>query len=331
MNSNVERRLRELKRDYESTEHRSWKHFFCPVLYRDEESELCRGHIINEAFKDADRSWTIQRSDVDGYYGSKFEADFLALEKIGAPIAEDALADKNLARQFRPEILLDGEVKEHYYAPDRRSVPPEHTPLDFYVNGEIVPLAMKLSPEETERRLEGRWEIQVEKDIRIAALVSLLKCAHLTLFHRLGYRYVFSSGGHHLGREVLGDFYLKNHTLAKSDAVEAAESYFRSYAGAVRPVLSASPDLRGTLTDGQFFACVSGSTPWGIIVLIEFSGQMHAVIVPTLSDADTAALYWNFLKSPFPKIEVRVGRIHDDRLEVSPKPQTMEWPETLFD
>ena len=106
MNSNVEWRLRELKRDYESTEHRPWKHFFCPVLYRDEETELCRGHIINEAFKDADRSWTIQRSDVDGYYGSRFEADFLALEKIGTLIAEDALADKNLARQFRPEILL---------------------------------------------------------------------------------------------------------------------------------------------------------------------------------------------------------------------------------
>ena len=199
------------------------------------------------------------------------------------------------------------------------------------MNGEIVPLAIKLSPEETERRLEGRWEIQVEKDIRIAALVSLLKCAHLTLFHRLGYRYVFSSGGHHLGREVLGEFYLENHTLAKSDAIEAAESYFRPYASAVRPVLSASPDLRETLKDGQFLACVSGATPWGIIVLIQFSGQMHAVIVPTLSDADTAALYWNFLKSPFPKIEVRVGRIHDDRLEFSPKPQIMEWPETLFD
>ena len=120
--------------------------FFCPILYRDEDTELCRAHVINRSFRDSDRSWTIQRADVDAYYGSLFERDFLAIEMKDSPIAEEALADKMLASQFKPKIVLDGKVLKHYSGA-QKSVPKQFSSLDFDFHGRTVPLVLKLSPE----------------------------------------------------------------------------------------------------------------------------------------------------------------------------------------
>ena len=331
VDNGFQQKLSALKRDYESVTGGSWNHFYCPVLYRDDDTELCRAHVVNKGFREADRSWTVQRKDVDNYYGTLFEADFLALERIGELLVEEALTDRNVARQFRPELVLDGEVQDYYFQPDRLSVPETHTRLDYYVNDQIVPLVLKLSPDEMEQSAEKRWQIIVEKDVRLAALASLLKAAHLTLFHRLGYQYALSSGGRYLGRQALGEFFFKTRNLHRTKALEFAESHFRPYASVVRPFISPSSDFKGTLTDGLFFACGSGPEPWGLQVLIRFGGQMHAVIVPTLVDAECAAMFSKFLDSPFPRVEMRMGRICQDRLEVSPKSQMVEWPETAYD
>ena len=331
MDNGFQQKLSILKRDYESVTGDSWNHFYCPILYMDDNTELCRAHVINKGFQEADRSWTIQRKDVDNYYGTLFEADFLALERIGEPLVEESLTDRNVARQFRPELVRDGEVQDYYFQPDRLSVPETHTTLDFHVNGQIVPLVLKSSADELEQNAEKRWQIIIEKDIRLAALASLLKAAHLTLFHRLGYQYALSSGGCYLGRQVLGEFFLKTHDLNRTEALEFAEGHFRPYASVVRPLISPSPDFKGTLTDGLFFACGSGPKPWGFQVLIRFGGQMHAVIVPTLINTECAVMFSKFLDSPFPRVEMRMGRICEDRLEVSPETQVVEWPETAYD
>ena len=331
MDSAFQRKLSVLKSDYEAAAERSWEHFFCPILYRDEETELCRAHVINEGFKDADRSWTIQRKDVDNFYGSLFEADFLAMERVDSPLIEEALTDRNVSRQFPPEIVVDEEVVEHYYAPDLENVPLSYTTLEFHINDNVVPMALKLSPEEVEKSLDGRWQVRVEKDIRIPALVSLLKAAHLTLFRRLGYKYALSAAGYHLGREVLGGFYLKVRGLERNAALETAEKHFRPYASAVRPITLPPRDFQGTSTDGLFLACGTDLPPWGLMVLIRFSGQLHSVIVPTLADEKYAALFHRFLESPFPKIAVRNAQIHDDRFEMPSEYQIIEWPETNFD
>ena len=327
----MEQRKAALKRDFESVTEKSWNHFYCPILHRDEDAELCRAHVINEAFREADRSWTVQRADVDNYYGSLFEADFVAMDKKDDPIVEEALVDKDVARQFRPKFVLDGDVKEHYIPSDVDSVPEGHTTFAFHLDDSIVPYTLKLAPEQVTQSLDGRWEVLVDKDIRLAALVSLLKCAHLTLFHLLGYRYALSSGGLHLGREILGRFYLKTRGLPREKAIEIAKFHFKPYASVVRPVISMSADFKGTLTDGYFYACGSGANPWGLGILIKFSGQTHMVIVPTLQDADSAVTFSNFLDSSFPRIEARTGRILPDRFELSTESHMMEWPETTFD
>ena len=81
MNTHIRKRLEQLRADYESVSDRPWHFFYCPILHRDEETELCAGHVINQALEDTDRSWTVQRKDVDNHYGTLFEGDFMALEK----------------------------------------------------------------------------------------------------------------------------------------------------------------------------------------------------------------------------------------------------------
>ena len=46
---------------------------------------------------------------------------------------------------------------------------------------------LKPTPSQRQAAQDGRAEISVDKDVRIHALVSLLKAAHLTLFHLMGY------------------------------------------------------------------------------------------------------------------------------------------------
>ena len=208
MRGEVRKRMTLLNTDYECLSGSPCSHFFCPILYRDEDTELCRAHVINRSFPDSNRSWTIQRADVDAYFGSLFERDFLAIEKKDSPKIDEALADKWLASQFKPKIVLDGKVLNHYHGA-QNSIPEKFSALDLDLHGKTVPLMLKLSPEKLLKKINRKREILIDKDVRIPALVSLLKSAHLTLFHLLGYRYALSAGGYFLGKTVLGTFFLK--------------------------------------------------------------------------------------------------------------------------
>src|SRR5215213_7730420 len=99
MNKAGRAKLEKLRADFAATTGEPFENFFCPILFRDERVELCRAHIINQAFRGSDPTWTIQRKDVDGFYGSLFEADFSVLQHRGKydhPI--DVLTDPKLSR-----------------------------------------------------------------------------------------------------------------------------------------------------------------------------------------------------------------------------------------
>lgn len=62
-------RLSGLRGDYEAVTGAPFRHFFCPILYRDEDIELCEAHIVNGAFTDSPKATTIQRKDIDPAFG----------------------------------------------------------------------------------------------------------------------------------------------------------------------------------------------------------------------------------------------------------------------
>lgn len=73
MDADTRRKLDELRSDYRAVVGSPFSHFFCPIVFLDEDVDLCRAHIVNRAFPESSRSWTVQRTDVDNFYGSTFE------------------------------------------------------------------------------------------------------------------------------------------------------------------------------------------------------------------------------------------------------------------
>ena len=331
MNTHIRKRLEQLKADYESVSNRPWRFFFCPILHRDEETELCAGHVINQAQEDADRSWTVQRKDVDNHYGTLFERDFLALEQKVDLQVDEILTDRKLSRQFNPKIVIDGQPVDHYRP--RGAVPEQHS--EFYVDSTdgLEKLVLKISPDEMKDVPDRRVQVIVDKDLRLSALASCLKATHLTLFHLLGYRYALSYGGYFLGKVILGDFFQKTRGMDRRVALEKARAHFKGYQSLVRPVIEMSFDSKGTLADNMVLFCISESKIWAFNVLVRTGTQLHGVLVPILQDEEAAARFHRFLDSPFPSLAVKLARWDSDReiWELSPHPQVIEWPQASLD
>jgi hypothetical protein len=213
MDPDGEAKLRGLRADFEEVTGKAFSHFYCPVLFRDEDAELCRAHIVNEAFSSVGRHWTVQRKDVDGFYGRCFESDFVDIQYQGQVSAGTAMVDKTLGKKFRPKILVRGHPVPYYYPPEAIPAVEGHSKVHLEGDQGTVEVHLKLTPKELETTVASDLEIRVERDLRLPALVSLIKVAHLTLFSMLGYRYALSAGGHFMGRSILGEFYLQNYRL----------------------------------------------------------------------------------------------------------------------
>ena len=57
MNGQVAARVKSLSVDFESVTGNLFQHFFfCPILFKDERSQLCRAHVINRRFRNSDPS-----------------------------------------------------------------------------------------------------------------------------------------------------------------------------------------------------------------------------------------------------------------------------------
>jgi hypothetical protein len=53
MDREVQHKLETLRSDYREATGSSFSHFYCPILFRDQDAELCRAHIVNSAFPDS--------------------------------------------------------------------------------------------------------------------------------------------------------------------------------------------------------------------------------------------------------------------------------------
>lgn len=296
MSDDLTIKLEKLRVDFEKNQGHPFNHFFCPILFRDEEVELCKAHIVNEAFPNTARAWTVQRKDIDGFYGRNFEADFISLgyrlEKL-TPI--DAIASPVLSRKLKPKILINDQPVNYFVS--RQNNQSNFTRIDIENNSSTTNLVLKLHPKEMEAAINQNWEIEINSDLRLAALVSLIKSAHLTLFEILGYLYAYSSGGYFIGKQVLGDFFLQNQERSNAEIIENAYSFFKEFHNLVRPVEAFTPDLKGTITDKLLFACKSNHSYWAFIVFIRTSNKLHSVIVPILDKPESAVKFADFLKS----------------------------------
>lgn len=322
----VRSRLEELRADYADTTGQPFAHFYCPILFRDEDVQLCQAHLINRVFPDTAQDWTVQRRDVDSFYGSRFEADFIAIlyHEDGSP--QEVLTDRTLSRRFRPRLRVDGELVEHFIA--NGEVPRDSTPVELHQNGRSVSLGLKMPPEGLTGG-EHELEIEIAKDVRIAALVSLIKAAHLTLFDMLGYRYALSAGGYFVGRMILGEFFHQNHHKRKAEVLESAHDFFREFKHMVRPVESLDFDLQGTITDNKLFVCrTNGGPAWALVVFVRTSRSLHAVMIPVIDKTDTVIRFLAFLQNEDETVTGSFGRFEGGHWEIGKELGKLNWPKT---
>lgn len=329
VNEDTAKKLAVLRADYESVTCHTFAHFYCPVLFRDDPVPLSHAHIINTAFPDSDRRWTIQRADVDNFFGSLFERDFVVLAEKGKHDAVDVLTSKALSRRFHPKLVADGRHVEHYLP--KGPVPPNHSEIQLTREGETpVRFVLKLEPNETLSALDRNWEIVIEKDLRLVTLVSLLKAAHLTMFELIGYRYTLSAAGRFVGWDVLGSFVAENMGRERTIVLANAGKHFPEFVNLVRPMLIPPTGLKGTISDGYLYLCTGDPKPWAVMLFVRIAEQMHTVLVPVLEDPEGAARFVRFLKNPPPNFEVRLARFAGEQWEVAKDSRTINWPEAKF-
>ena len=303
MSDEIRKKLEQLRADYTETTGQPFIHFYCPILFRDEDVPLCKAHIINKAFNDSSRAWTIQREDVDNFYGSNFESDFEALQYPKSQSMAEIFMDKELHKKFDPKILIDDKQIDYFVTKDR--IPVHFTPIEFKKDEQSIHVGLKISPDDFIASADGKWDIEISKDLRIAALVSLIKAAYLTLFDMLGYRYVLSAAGEYVGRQILGEFFRKNYGKRKSNVLQNAIPFFREFATMVRPILSCGINFQGTVTDRMVLVCWSSSgAPWAIIVFIKTGQLLHSVMLPIFDQVDMVPTFIDFLKNQNESISV---------------------------
>ena len=325
MDEQLRLKLDSLRSDHEEVTGKAFRHFFCPILFRDEDVSLCKAHIINRVFPGSSRAWTIQREDVDNFYGSAFESDFVDIQYRERWTPNEVIGKRNLSRKFHPTVLKDGVPVEHYIPTG--AVPQHFTEIQYGDPGNTARLALKMTPDDALSATTSNWEIDIQKDLRLAALVSLIKSAHLTLFEILGYRYALSTGGHFVGRSILGDFFLKNSGLTKPKIKDKALEYFREFQHMVRPLLMGQ--IQGTVTDRLVLICKADSGfHWAIVVFIRTSESLHAVLIPVLEQAEAAAHFLEFLRNQHERVEVVFASYQDEEWRVDTDSRTITWPKS---
>lgn len=318
------------REDYARTQGTSFEHFYCPMLLRDEPVELCRGHIVNQSIRDSSRKTVIQRKDIDGFYGTVFEADFVMMCNARDARLREIFTDPHLNKKLKPRIMADDEPCPYYF--DRGHEPtPQHSPLLLEDDtGEAVRLVLKRDADAIVNAFDKKWNIVLEADFRVSAVVSLIKSAYLTLFRLLGYSYALSTSGLSIGHDILGRFFLENRGKPVAEAQAAARAFFQPFVNMVRPidrVEGATP--RGTVDDNAVRVCFGSSgRPFGLVVCVKANHDLNAILMPSFNHADSVATYLEFLRSDRESIRLNAGAYVPEKKQFDVHPQSVEtrWP-----
>jgi hypothetical protein len=328
MKRQIAERLDALRQDFAQIAGRPFNHFFCPFLFVDEEAELCKAHVVNAAFTGSSRRWTLQRKDVDNFFGSMIESAFVDLRLDGGSIAVRALTEPGLHHRLGPKVLLNGVEVEHFVA--KGSVPSQFAELQIEHALGTARLGLKMPKEQLASvNQDSDWQFEVSRDLRVPALVSVLKAAHLTMFELLRYRYALGWGGAWLG-QALGSFYLENAGKAKNGVLEKAAVHFGPLTAMVRPVEVAPRAFTGSVDDKwvQFCWCddATDRTPWGILTYVRTGDKLHAVLLPAFGHQPGADRFARFLAAQGDSFEVSVARFEGTLWTVEKTRRSVVWP-----
>lgn len=270
-----------------------FKHFFCPILLRDENVELCRGHVMNQSIPGSSRAWVVAQKDVDNFYGSIVENDYSTIVNAKNPTVEEVLTNPKLRKAIPVAIEINGKPYDHYSATTHTS--PSHPTVSLRDGDqEVARLAIKVASEGLPDR--SRLEIKIDQDFLPAAVASLLKAAHLTMFKICGYHYLNSAAGLDLAK-ILREFYEMNRDKPRRAQVKAVRGYFTKFQGMVAPLGTNAPGiLAGSIVDNRFLLPVSPSGRFLSLGIVIKAGDSLNLVVAPPDRADVAATYHRIVR-----------------------------------
>lgn len=325
-----------LRADYREVSGKDFKYFWCPILASDEMSELCAGHVVNQAFPNRDRverAWVVQRKDVDNFYGTYFEADFVTLKYAETLITDNVFIDKDMFNKLQPRILLDGEEVKSFVS--NGAIPLNMSRVKVGEGDNSINLGLKLTPSQMMHLANAHWQIEVSKDLRLSALVSLIKAGHLTLFKLFNYRYALTTAGYFIGHDLLGRFFLENKGHTKNTILNNAKIFFQECVHMVRPAITLNMSLLGSVNDKTFLVCRNYSGLfWAFVVFVKTGHSLSAVLMPLSENADAIATYHQFLNNKQETIQAHFCRLTEKGLEMEREAQELMWMkdiDTKFD
>lgn len=327
MNASLEAKLNLLRQNYISATGKPFVHFFCPILHSDEETELCKAHITNQALADDGtnkRLWTVQRKDVDNFFGAFFEADFVLIQYDEDEAFDRAFFEGKLNSQLKPKVLLNGQEIDFFIA--NGNVPAHFSPVRFESDNNSINIVLKIAPDLVQGTGGQKWEVEVAKDIRLPAIVSLLKAAHLTMFELFGYEYALSTAGRFVGYDILGEFFRKNQKNDRELVLENASVFFQEYLRMARPIVVQQGFFDGTINDRKFLICRAYDNQyWGLIVFVKSADKMNIVLLPLFTNEHTTVRYLEFIRGRQPRINVQIIQYIEEHFQIEPDTYEIEW------
>jgi hypothetical protein len=326
----VERLLPILREDYRRKTGKPFEHFYCPMLLRDEKTELCMADIVNQAIKGSFGDWVVQRKDVDGFYGAMFEADFTTL--VMAQESGEALFDDNLRKKMPTRVTVDGVECPHHELRGKY-VAPHHSVIAVGdANRRGVYLVIHKSPEEMRTLKNAKWQIETGQDYSLSGLVSTIKAGFLTMFRLLRYQSALASDGLEVGRSILGKFFEENATLPKQEVRRNGVAFSQRYVNMARPIddYTGAPPL-GTVEDHRAQLCVTrGNKHFAIIVCVRAAGRCYAVLLPYFYDVEAAVAYQDFMTNDNQRLQTHhcIFDVKTKSFKAQEEPTETHWPKS---
>ncbi len=312
---------------------KQFKHFFCPFLHLDEKVELCRGHIIPESYSNSPNTRVIQRADIDNFYGAFAEAELGKFFKVKDKELSKVLFDPELSKILKPEISIDGDQISYYRF--NGEICNDHTRV--VINNPkdncFADLVFKTEPDNFHRVANVRIIVSVEKDFRIAAIVTILRSAYLTMFYLLEYNWALSSAGIEIGYSLLGKFFRENKSKNKVHIQNSMKQLFLPFKHTVRPIATFGDQYTplGTLCDNVTGLCYGISDrPFAHLVYVYIVDRCYAALLPLANNPDSAATYWEFLNSENEKLIIRHTQFDSINKcwRINPEPIIALWPKS---
>ena len=305
--SDIQRHDKKLKTLTEELGRRAnlYQKFMCPILFLNEKTELCKGHIVPRSAGGTD--WVVQRKDVDNFFGSFAEADFAHGLKLRA------LANWNDMLNYASKQKIDRKVRLTAIGKNG-SV------------GRINATHLGLRYDETgmqDKDVPVDGPLVFDLSMEFPTIVTALHAVHLGLFNLSGYTYAAGKTGQLIGFAVLGCLFREyKRSISAGRRMMVSEDdadlhpILEICRNLVRPVPQGAIPLSDAVLENpfkDFHVCWNGNRPFATIHYLKFGDECYAVLVPSSFDESSAALLCSMVPLSF---TVGRGKFCGDRIEV---------------